>query len=643
MRFALSVPAAVMVSLALASACDKSDPKAGKAEAAAPQETAEVKAGRTTFEQKCVACHTIGQGDRTGPDLRGVTHRRTTKWLESWLRDPVSMGESDHVGKELSAKFGNVIMPNFGLSDPQIRELVAFLDYASATGGYQPPKEPPRTLTGADFDKAKSIYFDRCAGCHGATRQGATGPKLTPDRTRELGSVILRATLNHGRPGGMPAWGELGILSTTEVDLLAQYLQMPPPAPPALPLEEIAKSHVLKVPLPRRANSPSHKKNWKNFFAVVMRDQGEVAIIDGDTKEKLTLIQAGFTVDTLAASASGRYLYALGRDGRITLVDLWTDPPSVAAQARGCFDARSIAPSRAKGFGDKLLVEGCYWPPQYVVFDGATLEAKYVGSVLPEGGKVDQVRVGSVVAPGSDPIWAMTLMESGKVGVVDYKQKDFPLVASIDAAPGILDGGLDHSGRYFIAPAPAKNELVVVDLKEHTRVTTVSTGAVPHPGTGANWEDPKAGWVNATPHIADAKLLVYGADPEKQPAKAWKPVYEVSGVAAGGLDVRTHPASPWVWVDSPANRKAELTRQVCVISKKSGKVEKCWKPRESGRVLDFAYSADGKEVWVSGWDKPGSIIVYDDATLKEVQRIEGDWVVTPTTKINVSNAASGNY
>ena len=112
MRFALSVPAAVMVSLALASACDKSDPKAGKPEAAAPKETAEVKAGRTTFEQKCVACHTIGQGDRTGPDLRGVTHRRTTKWLESWLRDPVSMGESDHVGKELSSKFGNVLMPN---------------------------------------------------------------------------------------------------------------------------------------------------------------------------------------------------------------------------------------------------------------------------------------------------------------------------------------------------------------------------------------------------------------------------------------------------------------------------------------------------------------------------------------------------
>ncbi len=489
MRSSLSLPVTLTVCLALAAACDKNDDKGeNAAKDAAPQATAQVRAGQKTFESKCVACHTIGQGDRTGPDLKGVTHRRTQTWLTNWLRDPVSMGESDHIGKEVSAKFGNVIMPNFGLNDAQIRELIAFLDYASASGGYQPPKEAPRVLAGADLDKAKSIYFDRCAGCHGATRQGALGPKLTPDRTREIGSVVLRATLNHGRPGGMPAWGELGILSTTEVDLMAQYLQMPPPAPPALPLEEVAKNHVLKAPVASRPKAPAHKKNWKNFFAVVMRDQGELAIIDGDTKEKLTLIQAGFTVDTVRASASGRYLYALGRDGRITLIDLWTDPPAVAAQARGCFDARSLEASKAKGFGDKLLIEGCYWPPQYVVFDGTTLEAKHVGSVLPKGDKkLDQVRVGSIVASKSDPIWAMTLMESGKVGIVDYKQDGFPLVAFVDAAPGILDGGLDHSGRYFIVPATEKNELVVVDLQEKKKVATVATGNRPHPGEGANW------------------------------------------------------------------------------------------------------------------------------------------------------------
>ncbi len=293
MRPSLTSSAAIFLALSCALACDKSDKPAGTssgggAAMGSPKATAEVKAGQKTFETQCVACHTIGKGDRTGPDLKGVTKRRTSEWLTKWMRDPVAMGATNHIGKEVSAKYGEVIMPDFELSDPQIAELLAFLKYASATGGYEPPKEAPRALAGADLEKAKSIYFDRCAGCHGDRRQGAAGPALTPERTRKLGSVVLRATVSHGSAGGMPAWGELGILSTKEVDLVAQYLQMPPTDAPSLPLEEIAKNHVLKVAVADRPKAPAHKRNWKNFFAVVMRDQGELAIIDGDSKEKQT-------------------------------------------------------------------------------------------------------------------------------------------------------------------------------------------------------------------------------------------------------------------------------------------------------------------------------------------------------------------
>ena len=43
------------------------------------------------------------------------------------------------------------------------------------------PKAPP--MTKAEFDKARQIYFERCAGCHGVLRKGATGKPLTPDIT----------------------------------------------------------------------------------------------------------------------------------------------------------------------------------------------------------------------------------------------------------------------------------------------------------------------------------------------------------------------------------------------------------------------------------------------------------------------------
>ena len=35
------------------------------------------------------------------------------------------------------------------------------------------PKSPP--MTKAEFDTARQIYFERCAGCHGVLRKGATG------------------------------------------------------------------------------------------------------------------------------------------------------------------------------------------------------------------------------------------------------------------------------------------------------------------------------------------------------------------------------------------------------------------------------------------------------------------------------------
>jgi nitrite reductase (NO-forming)/hydroxylamine reductase len=42
-----------------------------------------------------------------------------------------------------------------------------------------------------EFDRAKQIYFQRCAGCHGVLRKGATGKPLTPDITQAKGTEYL--------------------------------------------------------------------------------------------------------------------------------------------------------------------------------------------------------------------------------------------------------------------------------------------------------------------------------------------------------------------------------------------------------------------------------------------------------------------
>ena len=46
-------------------------------------------------------------------------------------------------------------------------------------------------LSPKDFQRATQIYFERCAGCHGVLRKGATGKPLTPDVTGERGTDYL--------------------------------------------------------------------------------------------------------------------------------------------------------------------------------------------------------------------------------------------------------------------------------------------------------------------------------------------------------------------------------------------------------------------------------------------------------------------
>ena len=48
------------------------------------------------------------------------------------------------------------------------------------------------------FEKSKTIYFQRCAGCHGVLRKGATGKGLLPKDTRKLGQARLEKIIAIG-------------------------------------------------------------------------------------------------------------------------------------------------------------------------------------------------------------------------------------------------------------------------------------------------------------------------------------------------------------------------------------------------------------------------------------------------------------
>jgi len=84
--------------------------------------------GRYTFTTHCAACHTIGHGDKIGPDLLGVTNVRDNAWLERFISTPDKViAEKDPIAVALYKKYNGVNMPNLRLTDAELKNLIDFL------------------------------------------------------------------------------------------------------------------------------------------------------------------------------------------------------------------------------------------------------------------------------------------------------------------------------------------------------------------------------------------------------------------------------------------------------------------------------------------------------------------------------------
>ena len=83
--------------------------------------------GEELFKTKgCIACHTIGKGRITGPDLAGVTERRKLDWIENQILHPEVMVEKDPIAKELLATY-LVKMPNQNVTPQEAHAIIMYL------------------------------------------------------------------------------------------------------------------------------------------------------------------------------------------------------------------------------------------------------------------------------------------------------------------------------------------------------------------------------------------------------------------------------------------------------------------------------------------------------------------------------------
>ncbi len=505
------------------------------------------------------------------------------------------------------------------------------------------------TLSEADFEKSKTIYFQRCAGCHGTLRKGATGKNLEPKNTKKLGQERLEKIITFGTEGGMNNFDD--IMTKDEIRKMATYIQMEAPIPPEMSLALMKERWHTFVDPKDYPTKPLHGRNWENFFLVIERDVGKVAVIDGDKKEVVAHVPTGYAVHVLKAAEhhnklhakdAGRFWYTQGRDGKLTKIDLWQTPDKMkVAEVQIAYDARDVAVS-----GDgKYVVGGGYWPPHFVIADAHTMEPLKVVSargVNVDGAYVNESRVAAIYDTPNESSWLVSMKELGQMWQVHYDDIDNLKITKMDTAKFLHDGFYDPSGRYFQIAANASNKMVVVDTQTEKLTALIDTDKLPHPGPGANWIDPKCGQVGGTTHLGVGKVTVWGNDPANRPDEAWKICYEVETDGAG-VFIRTHPKSDYFWADQTKHPEPEVQQSIQVISKETREIVKTIRltDKPGYAAVHIEFNADGSEVWTSVWNRKdskepnGEIIIFDAKTLEEKARVKG--LFAPTGKFNVYN------
>ncbi len=124
----------------------------------------------------CMGCHTLlGEGAYYGPELTKVYTRRGEAWIRLFLKDPEAMFP------------GQRRMPNYGFSEQEITDLIAFFQWAGEIDTNDWPPEPDLKVSAAaaapvpeaEVPPAPAMYAAVCSACHAIGGQGgAVGPAL---------------------------------------------------------------------------------------------------------------------------------------------------------------------------------------------------------------------------------------------------------------------------------------------------------------------------------------------------------------------------------------------------------------------------------------------------------------------------------
>ncbi len=85
--------------------------------------------GEYLYRSLCASCHSVGQGDRIGPDLGRALDTHDRAWLSEYiLRPDVVRTKKDPIATALADKYREVRMPNLSLTPGEVQAILRYID-----------------------------------------------------------------------------------------------------------------------------------------------------------------------------------------------------------------------------------------------------------------------------------------------------------------------------------------------------------------------------------------------------------------------------------------------------------------------------------------------------------------------------------
>lgn len=85
-----------------------------------------VEKGKTTYDVKCQACHSLGENRVVGPGWKGLTTKREPAWIMNMIVNTDAMLETDPEAQKMLEEC-LVRMPNQNLTNDDAREVLEYM------------------------------------------------------------------------------------------------------------------------------------------------------------------------------------------------------------------------------------------------------------------------------------------------------------------------------------------------------------------------------------------------------------------------------------------------------------------------------------------------------------------------------------